>query len=424
MTNKLNTAVGAIALVLSLLTLDVAAQTTAFTYQGRLTDGGSPANGSYDLEFKLFNLSSGGAQQGTTQTLSAVTVTSGIFTVQLDFGSNVFTTNTGKFLEIGVRNAGVGGFTTLPQRQPVNATPYAVQSISATSATNFSGNLNGDVTGTQSATVVSNVGGQSAANVASGASAANAATSANTPNTIVKRDASGNFSAGTITAALNGNASTATSATTATTAGNVTGTVAIANGGTGATSATNARTNLGLGSLATVTPTGTASTTTFLRGDNSWAAVSGGGQALLATLGADLTVSTSNPTYADAVSVNLEANKTYFIHGMVLGMRVGATSGQGTVRMFYSGNATTLTSLAGTIFSPGVTFANSAAYDQEAAGVGSTWSSTITNRFEFRGYFQTTSAGTLKFQVARASTNTTVDLLVSDGSFILAIPVN
>jgi hypothetical protein len=40
------------------------------------------------------------------------------------------------------------------------------------------------------------------------------ATSANTINQIVLRDGSGNFSAGTITAALNGNASTATSATT------------------------------------------------------------------------------------------------------------------------------------------------------------------------------------------------------------------
>jgi len=47
----------------------------------------------------------------------------------------------------------------------------------------------------------------------------------NTANTVVRRDASGNFSAGTITAALSGNAT------------NVTGTVAVANGGTGATTA-------------------------------------------------------------------------------------------------------------------------------------------------------------------------------------------
>lgn len=66
----------------------------------------------------------------------------------------------------------------------------------ATTATNFSGVLAGDVTGTQGATVVASVGGVTAANVASGANAANAATSANVINTIVKRDGSGNFSAG------------------------------------------------------------------------------------------------------------------------------------------------------------------------------------------------------------------------------------
>ena len=44
------------------------------------------------------------------------------------------------------------------------------------------------------------------------------ATNANTASTLVARDASGNFSAGTITASLSGNATTATSATTATTA--------------------------------------------------------------------------------------------------------------------------------------------------------------------------------------------------------------
>ena len=49
------------------------------------------------------------------------------------------------------------------------------------------------------------------------------ATNANTASTIVARDASGNFTAGTITAALTGNASTATSATSATTATNLAG---------------------------------------------------------------------------------------------------------------------------------------------------------------------------------------------------------
>jgi hypothetical protein len=78
--------------------------------------------------------------------------------------------------------------------------------------------LTGDVTGTQAATVVSNVGGQSASNVATATALANGAGATNTPNALVRRDASGNFSAGTITASLNGNATTATTATTANTA--------------------------------------------------------------------------------------------------------------------------------------------------------------------------------------------------------------
>ena len=62
-------------------------------------------------------------------------------------------------------------------------------------------------------------------------------TSANTVSTIVARDASGNFSAGTITAALTGTASIASS---------LNFTVTVGGGGTGATTAAAARTNLGL----------------------------------------------------------------------------------------------------------------------------------------------------------------------------------
>ena len=32
------------------------AQSSAFTYQGKLTDGGNPANGDYDLQFALFEV--------------------------------------------------------------------------------------------------------------------------------------------------------------------------------------------------------------------------------------------------------------------------------------------------------------------------------------------------------------------------------
>jgi uncharacterized protein (TIGR02145 family) len=59
---------------------------------------------------------------------------------------------------------------------------------------------------------VSSVGGQSAANIAAATLLANSANSANILNTIVRRDLSGNFSAGTITADLTGNATTATTA--------------------------------------------------------------------------------------------------------------------------------------------------------------------------------------------------------------------
>jgi len=63
----------------------------------------------------------------------------------------------------------------------------------ATTAGNFTGSLAGDVTGTQSATVMTSVGGQTAATVASGVIAANGATNSDAPGAIVRRDATGNF---------------------------------------------------------------------------------------------------------------------------------------------------------------------------------------------------------------------------------------
>ena len=73
---------------------------TTFTYQGQLIDGGSPAEGEYDLLFDLYDEAVGGALLGTV-TVSDHQVAAGLFTVHLDFGEMF--TGTARFLEIGVR---------------------------------------------------------------------------------------------------------------------------------------------------------------------------------------------------------------------------------------------------------------------------------------------------------------------------------
>jgi len=386
-----------LAIVLGLLSLGLVsthAQTSAFTYQGRLDSSGEPANGFFDITFTVWDAASGGTSVAGPLTNSPAAVTNGLFTVTLDFGAAAFP-GADRWLEIAVRTNGGGEFAILSPRQLITRTPYAQRATSAgaadTAATaiasatainaqtvaaggvgtaalqpgavntaaladgavtsakiggelspsqipeldaakitsgtlasaripsldasqtasgmfdvaripaldaskivagvlddarlsgnvallnadntfsgsnhlagvvvatntsnvvsgSFSGSLTGDVTGnltgnastattagdftspligdvtgTQGATVVSTVGGETAANVAIGANAANAATTANTANMLVKRDATGNFSAGTITASLVGNASSATVAVSFSgpLAGDVTGT--------------------------------------------------------------------------------------------------------------------------------------------------------------------------------------------------------
>jgi hypothetical protein len=97
---------------------------TAFTYQGRLIDGGTPANGAYDLQFALFNALSGGTQVGSIVSADDLTVTDGLFVATLDFG-NVFD-GTALYLEVRVRaGTSTGSYATLAPRQALTATPYA-----------------------------------------------------------------------------------------------------------------------------------------------------------------------------------------------------------------------------------------------------------------------------------------------------------
>src|SRR2546422_9598013 len=78
---------------------------TAFTYQGRLTDNGTPANGNYDLRFILYNTESNGSQVGNTLTNESVAVSNGLFSAALDFGTGVFD-GSAYWLEVAVRTNG------------------------------------------------------------------------------------------------------------------------------------------------------------------------------------------------------------------------------------------------------------------------------------------------------------------------------
>jgi formylglycine-generating enzyme required for sulfatase activity len=108
------------------------AQGTAFTYQGRLNSGGSPANGRYDLTFTLFSTNTTGAAIAGPVTNSATPVSNGLFTVTLDFGANFPGAN--RWLAIAVRTNGGGAFTPLTPRQALTPTPYAITAGTATSA--------------------------------------------------------------------------------------------------------------------------------------------------------------------------------------------------------------------------------------------------------------------------------------------------
>jgi len=120
-------------LIISLCVAIAEAQQNSFTYQGKLTDNGAPANGNYDLKFALFDSSLGGSEVKPPQTVTNVAVSAGLFTVTLDFGPAAFA-GPPRFLEISARPSGAGSFTLLTPRQQVTSTPYAVRSASSGAA--------------------------------------------------------------------------------------------------------------------------------------------------------------------------------------------------------------------------------------------------------------------------------------------------
>lgn len=108
-----------------------------FTYQGRLQDEGQPAQGNFDLRFRLYDAEENG-------TLIAedlhenVTVNQGWFSVMLTFPPNSLSGDPG-YLEVAVRPAKSdqeGDFTVLSPRQMLTRVPYAWQADRAVRAEN------------------------------------------------------------------------------------------------------------------------------------------------------------------------------------------------------------------------------------------------------------------------------------------------
>lgn len=130
-----------VALVLS---LPLCAQTpmgTGFTYQGELSTGGSPANGTFDLRFTLYDQATGGSPVSAVACAEDVAVADGRFTVLLPFtvpGNGLAT-----YLEVEVRSnfalpcPNVSEFTTLSPRQAITPAPVATfaQAVTATAPT-------------------------------------------------------------------------------------------------------------------------------------------------------------------------------------------------------------------------------------------------------------------------------------------------
>jgi len=99
-------------------------------YQGRLNNGGTAANGSYDFRFALYDSVTNGSLIAGPVTNTATAVADASFSVILDFGPGLFP-GPAQWVDVAVRTNGAGAFAALIPRQPILAVPYAIFAYSA-----------------------------------------------------------------------------------------------------------------------------------------------------------------------------------------------------------------------------------------------------------------------------------------------------
>ena len=104
----------------------VPSQNTKFNYQGEVIYNGSPANGVFDVRFKLFDDLIGGSELISED--QTITIVDGLLNAELDFGDFHFN-NQPLWLEILIEQPTIPGFFILNPRVPINTAPHAIQSI-------------------------------------------------------------------------------------------------------------------------------------------------------------------------------------------------------------------------------------------------------------------------------------------------------
>jgi hypothetical protein len=129
---------------------------SAFTYQGQFSDSGSPANGNYDFKFTLYASASGGTAVDTVE-LDSQSISGGLVNASLDFTDAPYN-GQALWVEVSVRSAGGGSFTTLAPRQAITATPYALYALNAPSGGSLALPFSGSTSSTDPAFAVANTG--------------------------------------------------------------------------------------------------------------------------------------------------------------------------------------------------------------------------------------------------------------------------
>jgi hypothetical protein len=115
-----------IAAAASMLAFAGAAHAAPFTYQGRLTENGQPANGTYNMTFQLASSASGGFALAV-DTVNNVNVVEGVFTAEIDFPSDLLN-DSNRWMSITVDG------TILSPRVRLRDTPRAQNAVRANAA--------------------------------------------------------------------------------------------------------------------------------------------------------------------------------------------------------------------------------------------------------------------------------------------------